>query len=93
LYGCDNVHTLVFRLSQPCTGRPPCVGPDQERFGKQSTFKLKAVPGQVFGSGGEIFGYQHGPEAIGNNPVSLPTACTAYPGIAPELPEGEEAAS
>ena len=37
-----------------------------ELGGKQSTFKLKAAPGQVLDSAGEIFAYQHDPEAIGN---------------------------
>jgi hypothetical protein len=38
-----------------------------ELGGKQSTFKLKAAPGQVLDSAGEIFAYQHDPEAIGND--------------------------
>jgi arylsulfotransferase ASST len=38
-----------------------------ELGGKQSTFKLKAAPGQVLDSAGEIFAFQHDPEAIGNN--------------------------
>jgi hypothetical protein len=29
--------------------------------GKHSTFKLKAAPGQVLDSAGEIFAYQHDP--------------------------------
>ena len=38
-----------------------------ELGGKQSTFKLKAAPGQVLDRAGEIFAFQHDPEAIGNN--------------------------
>jgi len=38
-----------------------------ELGGKQSTFKLTAAPGQVLDSAGEIFAYQHDPEAIGND--------------------------
>jgi hypothetical protein len=37
-----------------------------ELGGKQSTFKLTAAPGQVLDSAGEIFAFQHDPEAIGN---------------------------
>ena len=37
-----------------------------ELGGKQSTFKLAAAPGQVLDSAGEIFAFQHDPEAIGN---------------------------
>jgi hypothetical protein len=37
-----------------------------ELGGKQSTFKLKAAPGQVLDSAGEIFAFQHDPEASGN---------------------------
>jgi hypothetical protein len=37
-----------------------------ELGGKQSTFKLTAVPGQALDSAGEIFAFQHDPEAIGN---------------------------
>jgi Arylsulfotransferase (ASST) len=37
-----------------------------ELGGKQSTFKLKAAPGQVLDTAGGIFAYQHDPEAIGN---------------------------
>jgi hypothetical protein len=39
--------------------------------GKHSTFRLKAAPGQVLDSAGEIFAYQHDPEAIGNNEYTL----------------------
>lgn len=42
-----------------------------ELGGKQSTFKLKAAPGQVLDSAGEIFAYQHDPEAIGGNEYTL----------------------
>jgi len=38
-----------------------------ELGGKQSTFKLTAAPGQVLDSAGEIFAFQHDPEAIGDN--------------------------
>jgi hypothetical protein len=37
-----------------------------ELGGKQSTFRLEAAPGQVLDRAGEIFAYQHDPEAIGN---------------------------
>lgn len=37
-----------------------------ELGGKQSTFTLKATPGQVLDRAGEIFAFQHDPEAIGN---------------------------
>ncbi len=37
-----------------------------ELGGKQSTFKLTAAPGQALDSAGEIFAFQHDPEAIGN---------------------------
>ncbi len=37
-----------------------------ELGGKQSTFKLVAAPGQVLDSAGEIFAFQHDPEAIGD---------------------------
>jgi hypothetical protein len=42
-----------------------------ELGGKQSTFKLKAAPGQVLDRAGEIFAYQHDPEAIGNDEYTL----------------------
>ncbi len=37
-----------------------------ELGGKQSTFRLKAAPGQVLDNAGEIFAFQHDPEASGN---------------------------
>jgi Arylsulfotransferase (ASST) len=37
-----------------------------ELGGKQSTFRLMAAAGQVLDSAGEIFAFQHDPEAIGN---------------------------
>jgi arylsulfotransferase ASST len=37
-----------------------------ELGGKQSTFRLTAAPGQVLDNAGEIFAYQHDPEAIGH---------------------------
>ena len=40
-----------------------------ELGGKQSTFKLEAATGQVLDRAGEIFAYQHDPEAIGNDAV------------------------
>jgi hypothetical protein len=43
----------------------------RELGGKQSTFKLKAAPGQVLDSAGEIFAYQHDPEAIGNDEYTV----------------------
>jgi hypothetical protein len=39
--------------------------------GKHSTFRLKAGPGQVLDKAGEIFAYQHDPEAIGHNEYTL----------------------
>ena len=39
--------------------------------GKHSTFRLKAATGQVLDKAGEIFAYQHDPEAIGNNEYTL----------------------
>ena len=42
-----------------------------ELGGKQSTFKLKAAPGQVLDSADEIFAYQHDPEAIGNDEYTV----------------------
>jgi Arylsulfotransferase (ASST) len=36
-----------------------------ELGGKQSSFRLKAAPGQVLDSAGEIFAFQHDPEALG----------------------------
>jgi hypothetical protein len=35
--------------------------------GKQSTFAIKAAPGQKLDSAGEIFAFQHDPEALGGN--------------------------
>jgi arylsulfotransferase ASST len=37
-----------------------------ELGGKRSTFRLKAAPGQALDSAGEIFAFQHDPEAIAN---------------------------
>jgi hypothetical protein len=37
-----------------------------ELGGKQSTFKPTAAPGQALDTAGEIFAFQHDPEAIGN---------------------------
>jgi hypothetical protein len=37
-----------------------------ELGGKQSTFRLTAAPGQILDHAGEIFAFQHDPEAIGN---------------------------
>ena len=39
--------------------------------GKHSTFRLKAARGQVLDKAGEIFAYQHDPEAIGHNEYTL----------------------
>jgi len=39
--------------------------------GKHSTFRLKAAPGQVLDRAGEIFAYQHDPEAIGHDQYTL----------------------
>jgi hypothetical protein len=38
-----------------------------ELGGKESTFRLRAAPGQVLDRAGEIFAFQHDPEAIGND--------------------------
>jgi hypothetical protein len=38
-----------------------------ELGGKQSTFRLRTAPGQILDSAGEIFAFQHDPEAIGND--------------------------
>jgi hypothetical protein len=35
--------------------------------GKRSSFTLRAAPGQVLDSAGEIFAWQHDPEAVGRN--------------------------
>jgi Arylsulfotransferase (ASST) len=37
-----------------------------ELGGKQSTFRLAAAPGQALDDAGEIFAYQHDPEAVGH---------------------------
>ena len=42
-----------------------------ELGGKQSTFRLKAAPGQVLDHAGEIFAFQHDPEAVGNGEYTL----------------------
>jgi hypothetical protein len=42
-----------------------------ELGGKQSTFKLTAAAGQVLDTAGEIFAFQHDPEAIGNGAYTL----------------------
>ena len=39
--------------------------------GKHSTFRIKAAPGQVLDRAGEIFAYQHDPEAIGNDEYTV----------------------
>jgi hypothetical protein len=39
--------------------------------GRQSTFTLRAAPGQVLDRAGEIFAYQHDPEAIGNGEYTV----------------------
>jgi hypothetical protein len=39
--------------------------------GKHSTFRIKAAPGQVLDREGEIFAYQHDPEAIGNDEYTV----------------------
>jgi hypothetical protein len=35
--------------------------------GKHSTFAIKAAPGQKLDTAGEIFAFQHDPEALGRN--------------------------
>jgi hypothetical protein len=42
-----------------------------ELGGKESTFKLTNAPGQVLNKAGEIFAFQHDPEAIGNGEYTL----------------------
>jgi hypothetical protein len=42
-----------------------------ELGGKQSTFKLRAAPGQSLDSAGEIFAFQHDPEAVGHDEYTL----------------------
>jgi Arylsulfotransferase (ASST) len=39
--------------------------------GKDSSFKLQAAPGQVLDGAGEIFAWQHDPEALGNGDYSF----------------------
>lgn len=39
--------------------------------GKHSTFRLKAGPGQALDKAGEIFAYQHDPEAIGHSEYTM----------------------
>jgi Arylsulfotransferase (ASST) len=40
---------------------------DWQLGGKDSSFKLEAAPGQVLDSAGEIFAWQHDPEALGDD--------------------------
>ena len=42
-----------------------------ELGGKQSSFTLRAAPGQVLDSRGEIFAWQHDPEAIGGGEYTI----------------------
>lgn len=42
-----------------------------ELGGKQSTFRLQAAPGQVLDHAGEIFAFQHDPEAVGHGEYTL----------------------
>jgi hypothetical protein len=42
-----------------------------ELGGKQSTFRLRAAPGQSLDRAGEIFAYQHDPEAVGHGEYSF----------------------
>jgi hypothetical protein len=39
--------------------------------GRDSSFKLQAAPGQVLDSAGEIFAWQHDPQALGNDEYSF----------------------
>jgi hypothetical protein len=39
--------------------------------GKQSTFRIKAGPGQVLDNAAEVFAYQHDPEPIGNDEYTV----------------------
>ena len=42
-----------------------------ELGGKQSTFRLRAAPGQTLDEAGEIFAFQHDPEAIGHDEYTV----------------------
>jgi hypothetical protein len=42
-----------------------------ELGGRQSTFRLRAAPGQVLDHAGEIFAFQHDPEAIGHEEYTI----------------------
>ena len=42
-----------------------------ELGGKHSSFRLRAAPGQVLDAAGEIFAFQHDPEAIGQNEYTI----------------------
>ena len=52
----------TWRLpKRSCTNKTPGFG------GKDSSFKLRAAPGQSLDNAGEIFAWQHDPEAIGHD--------------------------
>jgi Arylsulfotransferase (ASST) len=54
--------------------------------GRHSTFTIKAAPGQVLDKAGEIFAYQHDPEAVGNNEYTMFDDESDTGGSAPLLP-------
>ncbi len=55
-----------------------------ELGGKQSSFRLRAAPGQVLNNAGEIFAFQHDPEAIGHGEYTVFDDEYA-PGFRPQL--------
>ena len=55
----------VYKVSRP-TGKI-----SWELGGKQSSFKLEAATGQVLDSAGEIFAWQHDPEALGRGEYTV----------------------
>ena len=56
-----------------------------ELGGKQSSFTLRAAPGQVLDHGGEIFAWQHDPEGLGNGVYTVFDNEAGIPGEAPLL--------
>jgi arylsulfotransferase ASST len=57
-----------------------------ELGGKQSSFTLRAAPGQVLDSAGEIFAWQHDPERLGNGLYTVFDDEAGAAGQAPLLP-------
>ena len=60
-----------------------------ELGGKQSSFRLRAAPGQVLDDAGEIFAFQHDPEAIGHHEYTLFDDESA-PSLGRQLPYSRE---